>query len=532
LYRRTPLVAAALALALTIPFAAEERIASDINAAIRFEGLNNSHVMRTLHVLTDIHGPRLTGSPSLKAAGEWAVQQLESWGLENGRLEPWEWGRPGWTNEFATGAILSPIRGMLRFEVLAWTPGTGGTVTGRAFHLIPPDRPTEADLEAYLESIAEEVAGAMVLVGPHRSVPVNFTPPAPRRTDEQLAALFDPAAAPAQAGGRRGARGAAPGAPQSPAGLTAAQVSLRVDRFLVRQRARVRINDAGRPHGQVAAFSNPTYDIEQAVPTVVLRNEDYGRISRILAHGTPVELQFTIVNQTHPEGRTAYNAIAEIPGTDLRDELVMIGAHLDSWHAATGATDNAVGSSVMMEVARILQAIGIQPRRTIRLALWSGEEQGLLGSQAYVAEHFGTFEDPKPDFPRLAAYLNIDHGTGRVRGASVFGPPAAAATMREILKPFADLGVVGAAAATSRTVGGTDHASFNRAGLTGINFAQDPIEYSSHTHHTNLDTYERVIEEDAVASAIVIASVVYHLAMRDEPLSRFSAAEMPAPRGR
>jgi Zn-dependent M28 family amino/carboxypeptidase len=314
--------------------------------------------------------------------------------------------------------------------------------------------------------------------------------------------------------------------------LSAAEVSRRIDRFLVEHGARVRINDAGRPHGQIAAFANGTYDVAAVVPTVVLRNEDYGRIARLLSGGHPVELRFDIVNRVHPEGSTAYNAVAEIPGTDLKDEIVMIGAHLDSWHSATGATDNAIGCAVMMEAVRILRQIGVQPRRTIRVALWSGEEQGLLGSQAYVGQHFGTFEDPRPDFHKLSAYLNIDRGTGRVRGASVFGPPAAAQTLRELLKPFEDFGVVGASATRSRALGGTDHTSFSRAGLPGINFGQDPIEYRSHTHHTNLDTFERLIESDAKQSAVVVASAVYHLAMRDAPLARFGTGEMPQARGR
>ena len=199
-----------------------------------------------------------------------------------------------------------------------------------------------------------------------------------------------------------------------------------VDQFLVENGALVRVNDAGREHGQIVAFNNPSYDPTTAVPTVVLRNEDYGRIARILEDGTPVELEFNIVNRTYPEGRTAYNTIGEIPGTDKKDEVVMLGGHLDSWHSATGATDNAIGCSIMMEAARILLKLGVQPRRTIRVALWSGEEEGILGSQAYVKEHFGSFEAPKPEYSKLVAYLNIDTGTGRLRGASVFGPPAAA----------------------------------------------------------------------------------------------------------
>jgi Zn-dependent M28 family amino/carboxypeptidase len=234
-----------------------------------------------------------------------------------------------------------------------------------------------------------------------------------------------------------------------------------------------------------------------------------------------------IQNRTFPEGRTQYNVVAEIPGSDKAAEVVMLGGHLDSWHAATGATDNAIGCSVMMEAIRILQAVGARPRRTIRLALWSGEEQGLLGSQAYVKQHFGTFENPKPEYESFAGYFNIDSGTGRARGMTVFGPPTAAAIVRQAVAPFADTGVAGATFTRSRRRGGSDHTSFNEAGLPGIGVGQDPIEYQTYTWHTNLDTYERVIESDAQASAMAIASAVYHLAMRDEKLPRFPKDQMP-----
>ncbi len=310
--------------------------------------------------------------------------------------------------------------------------------------------------------------------------------------------------------------------------MSANEISRQVDEFLVKSGARLRVNDAGREHGQIIAFHNRTYDLARALPTVVMRNEDYGRIARILADGTSVELEFNIVNKTYPEGRTAYTVIADIPGSDKRNEIVMLGGHLDSWQSATGATDNAIGCATMMEAARILKAIGVQPRRTIRVALWSGEEQGILGSQAYVKQHFGSFEDPKPEFAALVAYLNIDSGTGRARGASVFGPPAAADVVRDALTPFKDLGVVGAIATRSRVIAGTDSTSFSNAGLPGIGFGQDPIEYNTHTHHTNLDNYERVVESDVKDSAISIAAVLYHLAMRDEMLPRFTPADMPA----
>jgi Zn-dependent M28 family amino/carboxypeptidase len=207
----------------------------------------------------------------------------------------------------------------------------------------------------------------------------------------------------------------------------------------------------------------------------------------------------------------------------------MLGGHFDSWHSATGATDNAIGSSMMMEAIRTIQALGLKPRRTIRIALWSGEEEGLLGSQAYVKQHFGTFEDPKPEFEKLVGYFNIDSGTGRVRGAGIFGPPAAATALREALAPFEDLGVMGAAASQSRSLGGTDSTSFSQAGLAGIGLSQDPIEYQSATWHTNLDTYERIIPDDATKSSIVIAAGVWHLANRDQMLPRFTKDEMPKP---
>jgi len=300
-----------------------------------------------------------------------------------------------------------------------------------------------------------------------------------------------------------------------------------LDRLLIESGALIRVNDAGMDHGEIRAFNNRTFDVTKALPTVVMRNEDYGRISRILADGTPVELEFNIVNRVYPEGKTSYNVVAELPGTDKKDEVVMLGGHLDSWHAATGATDNAIGCATMMEALRILKAIGVKPRRTIRVALWGGEEQGLLGSQAYVKEHFGSFENPKPEFNKLVAYFNIDSGTGRARGAGVFGPPDAATVVREALAPFADLGVAGAVASKSRALGGSDNTSFSQAGLPGIGMGQDPIEYFLVTWHTNLDTYERIIEDDAKTSATVIAAAVYQLAMRDEMLPRFTKETMP-----
>jgi len=515
-----------LALLAVAPVTAQEPLNADINAKIRQEEASHSQIMRTLHMFTDVYGPRVTGSPNHKAAAEWALKQMASWGLTNGHLEPWDFGHPGWVNERFSAHIIAPVKDQLTCEVVAWTPGTNGPVTARAYHLIVPDHPTADQLTAFLGGMTDKVKGQIVLVGKSVAVPVNLNPPAKRRPDEDVRAQYDPNN---PDGGRGRGRGRGNAGDTPPGTLSTNEINRRLDEFLVANGARVRVNDAGREHGQIIAFNNRTFDVTKAVPTVVMRNEDYGRIARILADGTPVELEFNIDNKVYPEGRTSYNAIAEIPGSDKKDEIVMLGGHLDSWHSATGATDNAIGCAIMMEAARVLKAIGVQPRRTIRVALWSGEEEGLLGSQAYVREHFGSFENPKPEYATLDAYLNIDSGTGHPRGAGVFGPPAAAAILRQTLAPFADLGVVGASATRSRVVGGTDSTSFNNAGLPGIGFGQDPIEYNTHTHHTSLDNYERIIESDVKDAAVVIAATLYQLAMRDQMVQRFAPSDMPPP---
>ncbi len=517
-----------------VPATAQSR--DEVYSRIRKEGMENSQIMRTLHFFTDVYGPRLTGSPSLKAAGEWAAAEMTKWGFENAALEPWEFGHPGWVNERASGFITSPVKDSLVFEVLAWTPGTkkGKAVTGSAFLLKIPTKPnpnnpnfqippTQDELNAYFESIKASVKGKMVLVGKPAVIPVNITPPPKRLDDATLAQRVNPNAQ-------------LPPTPQfqqppqpAPGQLSGQQVAEQLDAFLLKNGVAVRVNDAGREHGQIRAFNNRSFDVSKSVPTVVMRNEDYGRIWRLAEAGSNVSLEFAIQNRVIPEGSTSYNTVAEITGSDKKDEVIMLGGHLDSWHAATGATDNAVGCAIMMEAARILKAMGIKPRRTIRVALWSGEEQGLLGSQAYVKKHFGSFETPVAGYEKFGGYFNIDSGTGRARAMSIFGPPEAAAVLREALAPFADLGFAGVTNSRSRGLGGSDHTSFNQAGLPGIGVQQDPIEYGTHTWHTNLDTYERIIEDDVKKAAIVIAAGVYTLAMRDELLPRYNSTEMPKP---
>ena len=521
-----------------------EKIDAAMNAKIRAEGFDRSQIMRIVSVLTDVYGPRLTGSPNFDESAKWAIKEMESWGMK-GYLHSWNWGREGWLNEKASGHIVSPVKDNLVFEVLAWTPSTNGTVTGRAVMVVAPNNPTEEELTAYFAKLAPQIKGAMVLVGESRVAQFVEVENPKRRADDTARCQynFDPATCkPPEAGrggrgGRgdapaAGGRGAQPAAAGAPARLSAGQVGQRVTEFLLQNGAAVRINDAARRHQQIIAFSGGNYVAAKTVPTVVLSNEHYGRIARLIELGRDVTLEFTIANRTYPGG-TSYNAIGEIPGTDKADEVVMLGGHLDSWHSSTGATDNAIGCAIMMEAVRILQAIGAKPRRTIRVALWGGEEQGLLGSQAYVRDTFGFFEDQKPAYSKFSAYWNIDSGTGLVRGANIFGPPEAAKVLAQFIKPWEEFKIYGATATNSRNRGGTDSTSFNEAGLPGIGGGQDTIEYGSHTHHTNLDSYERILPDDVKKNAVITASLVYHMAMRDQIMPRFDPDQMPPrPAGR
>jgi hypothetical protein len=531
-------------LVLAGPLAAQVTIDERTYARIRSEEAEHSQALHTLHMLTDRYGPRLTGSPNYEAAANWVVKQMTEWGFKNAHLEPWDFGHPGWLNKRAEGYMTVPIHGDLTFRVLSWTPSTKGTVTASTVEVevphgppAPPPaegeagagrgaapagprflQPTQAEFDAGIAPLREKVKGKIVLAGKATVVPVNFNPPALRRGEGD-----------AGFGGRggRGGRGTPP-APD-PSRLTAQQVTEKFDQFLVSAGALVRINDAAMDHGLIRAFQNRTYDVTKAIPTVVLRNDDYGRIERLMADGDDVKLEFNIVNETYPKGVTSYDVVGEIPGTDKADEVVMLGGHLDSWHSATGATDNGIGSSMMLEAARIIQALGLKPRRTIRVGLWAGEEEGLLGSAAYVKQHFGTFENQKPEYSRLDCYFNIDSGTGRVRGASVFGPPSAADILTAAMLPYKEWSIGAASATTSRATGGTDSTNFNAAGLPGIGLQQDPIEYQSFTWHTQLDTYERIVPEDVKQAATEIASLVWTVANLDQMIPRLPKDQMPAP---
>jgi hypothetical protein len=507
------------------PVLAQTSGGNDLLDRIHKEEANSSQIMKTEHMLTDIYGPRVTGSPNHRHAAEWAVKKMAEWGLQNTHLEAWNFGHPGWLNERLTAQIISPVRDSLTCKVLAWTPSTRGVLRAKAYQLMLPERPTQEQLTAFLKEEEGKVRGRIVMVGKHTIVPINLNPPAKRRTDDEAGQRYGPNAVPFALSPPSPTPTPAPGAPEP---LTNRQINEQLDVFLKDKGAFIRVNDAGLEFRQILAQNNRSFDVTTVLPTVVMTNEDYGRITRILADGTDVTIEFDIVNHIYPEGKTSYNAIAEIPGTDKADELIMLGAHLDSWHAATGATDNAIGCAIMMEAVRILKALGLKPRRTIRVVLWGGEEEGLLGSQAYVKEHFGTFETPKPDYEKLGAYFNIDSGTGRIRGADVFGPPEGATIMREILAPFKDDGVAGARALRIRGLGGNDTTSFSNAGLPGVGLVQDSIDYEW-TWHTNLDTYERILEDDVRKNAVTVAWSIYQLAMRDDLLPRFTKDAMPKP---
>lgn len=557
--------AVVICLLVALPTAAQAPRLSDAYRQIRTEETSHSKIMWIIHEIADVYGPRLTGTPNLKAADDWAVRTMTSWGLANVHLEPWTFQPPtaaepvpGWANLELVADAVAPFHGPLMVEPLAWTPSTKGEVRAEVVLIDPPGlaapagfglggpahdplessgtprpmpqepraqaprQPTQDELDAYLNSVKDKVGGRIVLVGKRVEVAEDFAPAPMRRADSQWNDMFSPNSH-FQGFGNR------PGAQLGPGQLTRAEVTRQVDQFLVDNGALVRINDAGRAHGVIIAQQNYTYDWTRAVPTLVMRNEDYGRIARILDDGTPVTLRINILNREYPAGTTVYNAIGEIPGTDKKDEIVMLGGHYDSWHDATGATDNGIGASMMLEAMRLLAAVHVEPRRTIRVALWSGEEEGLLGSLAYVKQHFGSFEDQKPEYAKLDAYFNIDSGTGKPRGASVFGPPDASDMVREALMPFRDWGFVGVRATDSRRTGGTDSTSFNNAGLPGIGLSQDAFDYGSFTHHTNLDTYERIYEPDVREGAVEIASAVFAVAMADQMVPRFAAAAMPKP---
>ncbi len=517
--RRATMATAVVAATLAIPVAAQLRDQADLDALYRIkqEATSNSKVMETLSYLTDVNGPRLTNSPMMHQAADWTQKQLTAWGLANVHTEKWgPFGR-GWVNEHTAINMTAPQPFVMLGFPKAWTPGTNGEVSGEA---VAVTIEKDEDFAKYKGTLA----GKFVLLSPTRDVAAFFESPTRRYTETGLEDLSRE-----QVGG---ARGRFPGGAAFGAGM-----ALRKKRMaffkeegvlaIVEMSAGAR-GDNGTviAQGPMPGDGDRTVEGQVPVPQVVLAAEHYGRMLRVLDKKVPVRLTMNVRNRFVDTSLDSFNVIAEIPGTDKADEVVMIGAHFDSWHTGTGATDNAVSSAVMMEAMRIIKATGLKPRRTIRMALWTGEEQGLLGSRAYVKEHFADPVDMKvkPEHAKLSVYLNMDNGGGAFRGVYLQGNEAAAPVFEAWMKPFHNIGME---TLTIRPTGGTDHQAFDGVGLPGFQFIQDPLEYSSRTHHTNLDVYERAVPADLMQNAIVVATFAYQAANRD---ALFPRKPLPTPR--
>lgn len=481
-------------LALSVPVSgqvAQERVDLDAVARIRDEGLNHSQIPELAHHLTDVIGPRLTGSPGMKAANEWTAETMRSWGLTGVAIEPWgRFGR-GWENVTYEGRILTPYSQPMPGQASGWTGSTKGSVTAPVLVV-----------EGGVDSIARygaKLRGAFVLVAPPRATPPEFQEQE-RRTP--LDSLFAPVH---QRAGEQ-------------IGWDTLLVKIQKqqahrDSLVSAAGVAGVISGSGSPYGTIRgggdwAATNPDSPIP--VPTVIIAQEQYNEIYRNVTSGVPVKVQLDVQNRFLTSDLNAYNTLGDIRGTDKQDEYVMIGAHLDSWHYGNGATDNAAGSIVMMEAMRILKTLNLHPRRTIRIALWSGEEEGIYGSRGWIKKH--------PELAsKISAYLNLDNGTGKIRGIWDQSNEKAVPIFEQILWPFRDLGVV---AVRRGNTGSTDHVSFDDAGIPGFNFIQDPIEYGLRTHHSSNDVYDHLMLDDLKQAAVVVAATAYELANRDEMFPR------------
>jgi carboxypeptidase Q len=487
---------------------------------IKTEEQQHSQVMDIAFHLTDVSGPRLTASPGFMTAANWAKTTLEGWGLSHASLEPWgEFGK-GWQQERCYVAMTKPYYTPLIAYPKAWTGSTGKKMLTSSDIVV-----ITATDSAGLAQYAGKLKGKIVMTQVADTLHPSFDPDGLRFADTTLDKMSK--AEPPQAGNRQGGN---PNARQSFAARQAFQRTLTA-LYNSEKPALVLSMAARGTDGTVFVQSGGQYtkDAPEAPASVVLSSDDYLRLQRLLRAGVPVELEADVKTKFFDKDLQGYNVVAEIPGTDpkLKDELVMLGGHLDSWHAGTGATDNAAGCAVMMEAVRLIRSMNLQPRRTIRIVLWSGEEEGLFGSRNYVKNHFG---DPatmqlQPDQKKVSAYYNLDNGTGRVRGIYLQGNKDARSLFTEWLEPFRELG---AGTVTISNTGGTDHLSFDAVGIPGFQFIQDPIEYDTRTHHSNMDTYDHLVPDDLRQAAAIVASFVYNTAQREEMIPR---KPLPEPKG-
>ncbi len=514
-------------LIFSVASSAEEAVDLSVLNRIKTEAFQNSQAMETLFYLTDVYGPRLTNSPGFREAGDWTIKRLQGYGLQNARLEKWGPFGQGWALTHFSAHLVAPQYQPLIGVPLAWTPGTNGVVTGEPMMAVIQSK---ADFEKY----RGKLKGKVVLTMEPKQVEMVTDPLARRWTDEEILAR-QTVSDPAHLGNFMGAqRGGVTPSPQTPQQREEARrFRNETNQFLKDEGALVVLqygfNGDG---GTVFATSGGSREVKDAIPppTVALTPEHYNRIARLVAHHIPAKLEFDIQAQFITDSTDSFNIVAEIPGRSKKEELVMLGGHFDSWHGGTGATDNATGSTVAIEAVRILKALNLPMARTVRVALWGGEEEGLLGSKAYVQEHFAQRDTMLhgPEYSKLSAYYNDDTGTGRFRGINAGGNDMAKPIFNAWLAPLQDLGanhVLGVTAPPTREPGGTDHTSFTWIGLPGFGFLQDPMEYQTRTHHSNMDVYDRVQPGDMMQAAAIMAWFVYNTAQRPDMMPR-----VPAPK--
>jgi hypothetical protein len=504
------LLITACQISLTLLFAQKEGDEAIINK-MKDEGQKNSQVMDIAFYLTDVSGPRLTASPGFMNAATWAKNKLQSWGLKNAAIEPWgDFGR-GWQQERCYVAMIKPYYVPLVAQPKAWTGSTPGNKIMNAGIVLIRAKDS-AELMQYSGKLKDKI----VMVFSNDTLKPGFKADANRYTDEGLEKMAK-------------AETQKPGVMRTIQGRRTFGSTL--NNFYLQEKPALILSTSRGNEGTIFVQGGGqfTKDAPEAPANVVLSSDDYLRIQRLVAAGIPVELETEVKTKFFDKDLKGYNVIAEIPGTDpkLKDEVVMIGGHLDSWHGATGATDNAAGCSVMMEAIRILKATNFQPRRTIRIVLWGGEEQGLFGSRNYVKMHLA---DPatmqlQPAHQKISAYYNLDNGTGKIRGVYLQGNEKARPVFTQWLAPFKE---VGASTITISNTGGTDHLSFDAVGIPGFQFIQDEIEYDTRTHHSNMDTYDHLIPDDLKQAATIVAAFVYNTAQRDEMIPR---KELPKARG-
>jgi carboxypeptidase Q len=481
--------------------AQEEKIDLAMMYKIKQEGLKNSNIEELAFWLTDFVGPRLTASQGGARGNEWAKKRMEELGFQNVRIEAArDFRSGGWDNLKTYAAMTAPYYCAFACNPVAWTGSTNGAVKGNVVLL---DVTKEEDFEKF----KGKVSGKIVLMPSTQTYTASFEPLASRYTDEELKELSKAQAA---QGARRMSGDLA---------TMMAQRALRqkIDEFLKNEGAAVILQASGTFNVPRASGANYTSGQQEPIAQVFLPIEAHGRMERIIRHNVPVEMEVEVQNKFF-DSPTVYNVIGEIPGTDklLKNEIVLVGAHIDSWHGGTGAADNASGCIVMMEALRILKALEVAPRRTIRIALWGGEEQGLNGSRGYVEKYLvdQKTRDKKPGYSNFAAYFNMDNGTGKYRGVYLQENELVRPVFQSWLKPFEDMG---ATTVTIRNTSGTDHLSFDAVGLPGFQFIQDEIEYGR-GYHTVMDTYERLVMADLKHNAVVTAAFVYNAAMRDQKL--------------